>query len=93
MKQIITKEYTRYGGDHDHILYLDISVRGNMQLCIDGDSVKVEHLTSDPKYMEWLSKHCASLLLIPKEKWYLGQHYRHYDEFHCRLDNLHYLED
>ena len=83
MKQIITEEYTRYGGDHDHTLYLDIGVRGNMQLCIDGDSVKVKHLTSDPGYMKWLSKHCASLLLIPKENWYPGQSWFYAEFQHC----------
>jgi hypothetical protein len=72
MKLIIDKEYTRYGGDHDNILYLDISASGSsmhLGLEVVSDSVTT-HLTSDTDYMNWLRKHKDSLLLISENKWY-----------------------
>ena len=90
-KKIITKEYTKYGGDHDHILYLDRGVTGNIQLCLTngGGSAIALHLTStDVDYANWLVRHHASLLLIDEKNWFDPDNRRYHWEFHYTLKRL-----
>ena len=92
MKAVITEEYTCYGGDSDHILYLDRGIVGNIQLCLQAGwgSAGVVHLTSSDKaYQDWLYKHCSSLLLITEEQWYKNpdRSDNYHSEFHYILKN------
>jgi hypothetical protein len=95
MKEIITTEWTRYAGDHDNILYLDIGIAGNIQLCLQQDygSAICMHLTStDDEYKLWLYNHIKSLLLIDEKNWYTNPKIhmggRYHFEFWRILHNL-----
>jgi hypothetical protein len=92
-KAIITKEYTCYGGDHDRVLYLDLGVRGNVQLCLTfGGSAVCKHLTSDEDYRDWLYLHVKSLFIIDKTNWYSavdkGDSRDFHQEFHYILKKI-----
>jgi hypothetical protein len=98
-RKVITSEYTKYAGDYESTLYLDLSIKGFYLLCLDGDHLSVEHLTSDYVYMVWLCKNAQFLLDLKKEEWFSAPYrfglegenvdvHSYYDEFHSTLNRL-----
>lgn len=99
MRRIICRDYTRFGGDNDHILYLDISVCNNSYyLCRDSAScgqLSSLHLTSDTTYMLWLYQNADVLMSLEKTQWYSDPKrfstkdaHGYYEEFYHILSKL-----
>ena len=99
MRRIISTDYTRYGGDCDHILYLDISIHNNSYyLCRDtlsSGQLDTIHLTSDTTYMLWLYQNADVLMSLSKTQWYSDPKrfsskdaHGYYDEFYQLLSIL-----
>ena len=98
-RKVITSEYTKYAGDYESTLYLDLSIRDSYLLCLHGNKLSVEHLTSDYVYMIWLCENAPFLLKLRREQWFsapyrfgvngktLDVHF-YYNEFHAVLNRL-----
>lgn len=60
--QILTKRHNRYGGDHYCTIGLVQTHEGQTMLYFnDGDPI-LKHVTTDPKYSDWLFKNHFDLL-------------------------------
>ena len=85
---ILTKRHTFYGGDHDKTLSLAIS-NHNIRFRIENDFEAVEmHITSDPKYMEWLLANHQDLGQLPDIYWFTIAYYEEYKSILKDLDTL-----
>ena len=64
---ILTKRFTRYGGDAESILGLVVNHKGSMFLYFEGDEIKLLPITSSPEYIKWLLDNHMDLLLIAED--------------------------
>lgn len=73
--------------------YIDRGMNGNIQVCMQKhwDAICIHLTSTNPEYQDWLYKHAASLLMIPKENWFYSRQHSiqvFYDEFHQVLKRL-----
>ena len=78
---ILTKRYTRYGGDSESTLALVVDYKGVAYLFSDAGNVNVDFagrlfsITSKPEYVKWLLDNSMDLLEMalddyPYDDWY-----------------------
>ena len=60
--QILTKRYIRYAGDHYCTIALVKTYDGQTMLYCRADEPLLKHITTDPKYSDWLFKNHFDLL-------------------------------
>ncbi len=60
--QILTKRYIRYAGDHYCTVGLVQTYEGQTMLYFKSDYPILKHVTTDPKYSDWLFKNHFDLL-------------------------------
>lgn len=84
---VLTTEYTRYAGDHNNILSLVVTKYMKCYLWYEGNTVKVQHITNNQEYIEWLFYWNEALLDLEAEYWWDDRTVPNgrYKEFHHLL--------
>ncbi len=92
LKLELDEEHLCYNEDGYRTLCLEID-KGQARLSVDSHPYQLAiHLTTDDKYIKWLTKNAYNLLQKSEEDWYDGTSSHYYDNVRLREEFFRYIK-